>query len=160
MNQELETLIEKLEGLREAAKRAHLEDKAIGLDIAVQLIKGRLAELDPRRAAEIRLQDMKHPTKIDLEDQDYHGPRKLVEVQTDDNGVTGMRRSKAPRWLRHAVRYIFFLILTFVSWIFLVDWLAGDGGTTVAGRIIAAFFGFVALLIVSAYITEFNQTHD
>jgi len=206
MNQELEQLIEKLEDLREAAKRAHLEDKAIAFDIAVNnakamirsrpaenfgtvpeelqlilhelrrqvgraesitevntlrdvmaMIQGRLAEINPRLAAEQRIQDMKHPTKIDLEDEVHRGPRKLVEVQTDG---LGMRPSRIPRGIRHALRYVTFLVLTVALWKVTVDWLAGDAGTSVAGRITAAFFGLVALLLVSAYITEFNQKHD
>jgi hypothetical protein len=238
MNQELETLIEKLEALREKAKRALLEDKAQAFDIAVgvaqAMIRSRPAEEDQRpitlayRIAawarsqglpegteirtdgtriEIRLPDgafaslpdtidigpiedhldrwlkghregeVKHPAKIDLEDQasDWarknqiearteasRGPRENVVVTetTPNNGVTGMKTSKAPRWLRHAVRYIFFLVLTVALWKVTVDWLAGDAGTSVAGRITAAFFGLVALLLVSAYITEFNQKHD
>jgi len=214
MNQELEQLIEKLEGLREAAKRAHLEDKAIAFDIAVNnakamirsrpvedfgtvpeelsaildelrratgraesvtqastlkdvaaMIQGRLAEISPRMAAERRIQDMKHPTKVELED--LGGPRKTIEVQTDDGRLKVGRLSHeeaqlhrgVPSWVVKMIRFLVFIPLAFVAWVILIGWLAGEGGTTVTGRICASVAGLIWLLVITAYIHEFNQRH-
>jgi len=140
--------------------------------------------LDPERYKPLTAEDMiagttivkpwklKHPSKIDLEDQanDWalknqiearteasRGPRATIQVQTD---TSLQPRWKVPRWLVKALRYIFFLPLALAAWAITVGYIAGEGGTSVAGRVVGAFFGLVFLLIITAYIFEFNQKHD
>jgi len=140
--EELELLLDKLEEQREKAKRHFLDERALAYDVAVQMIKGRLAEISPMQAAERRIEDMKHPTKVDLEDMVHlhlSGDSRL-KVGRLTHEEAQIHRG-VPSWVVKMIRFIFFLTLAFCAWVLLIEWLAGDGGTSVTGRIVAATAG-------------------
>ena len=104
------------------------------------------------------------PTKVDLEDE-VRGIQMATSGVPQKMKVGRLTHEEAqihrgvPSWVVKMIRFIFFLTLAFFAWVLLIEWLAGDGGTSVTGRIVAATAGLIFLLIVAAYIHEFNQRH-